>query len=80
MAYHEPRQYDVRLPCGRVLRRNRRFLCPDIALGDPSKDAPRTHHHFDVLGAYLTYKIVDAESVQDFAMNLMGGGKCRNNT
>ncbi|XP_045124791.1 uncharacterized protein LOC123512439 [Portunus trituberculatus] len=39
MAYHEPRQYDVRVPCGRVLRRNRRFLRPDIALGTP-QDTP----------------------------------------
>ncbi|MPC40659.1 hypothetical protein E2C01_034224 [Portunus trituberculatus] len=30
----------------------------------------QTHHHFDVLGAYVMSKMVIIELVQDFAMNL----------
>ena len=78
LAYHAPHQYDVRLPCDRVLRRNRRFLRPDTASTDPSSDAPAPQdspslqrserlHQQEAMAVISSY-------VHDFAMNSIGEG------
>ena len=73
LTYHAPREYDIRLPCGRLLRRNRRFLRSDTASADPSSDAPAPQEPSPLRRSERLHQqeamAVASPYVQDFAMN-----------